>query len=60
MATPSALLIGEITHVKNEWESLAPAIDLKVCRLGIPVLSSIFVIDTSFVGVPRGQPKRIP
>ncbi|OBT46388.1 hypothetical protein VE00_02680 [Pseudogymnoascus sp. WSF 3629] len=29
MATPSALLIGEITHVKNEWETLAPAIDLK-------------------------------
>lgn len=60
MATPSALLIGEITHVKNEWESLAPAIDLKVCGLGIPLLSLIFLIDTSVVGVHRGRPKTIP
>ncbi|KFY02617.1 hypothetical protein O988_02035 [Pseudogymnoascus sp. VKM F-3808] len=29
MATHSALLIGEITHVKSEWESLAPTIELK-------------------------------
>jgi hypothetical protein len=30
-ARPGALLIGDITHVKDEWRSLSPSLDLQVC-----------------------------
>lgn len=33
MSSTSALLIGDIVHVKDEWRSLAPKITLQVRRV---------------------------
>lgn len=41
MAIPGALLIGEITHVRKEWASLAPLIYLQVRKVRVSILRSM-------------------
>lgn len=47
MSKPAALLIGDITHVKNDWESLAPAIELLVSMEIAGVLLAPFADEIS-------------
>ena len=51
MAPPVALLIGGITHVKDEWEALSPQILLKVCDW----FGSWFVVTHSLLGIRSGD-----